>query len=377
VDLMSIGEFAGRARLSPKALRLYDELGLLPPARVDDSSGYRSYDPAQLDQARLIAALRQLQLPLSEIKVLLQLEPTVAAQRLRDYWAAVEVEHSARRELAGYLVDRLSGETSVMYEVTTRDIPTRSLLCLKRNTPGEGAAWALGEEFIAVLRRHELPRVEGPASASAGERSLTTATGPSSGAGPFAMTAPRSSRPRSASCSYAPSRPTGKRPSISGSVARSRPPNGGWSRSRFTPGPRRMLPDRASGSRTAPSRHGPTPPARTASSRFRLASLRGARLGGAPCGVARATRLPSRAGGGAPSHPSRNLHSTTIPARMARPVVLCMLFMHSSTGLGSGAGVVVLCRFPVTLLAQTRAATPWRQPPPRPGRAPRSPPRAS
>jgi hypothetical protein len=53
-----------------------------------------------------------------------------------------------------------------MYEVTTRDIPTRSLLCLKRNTPGEEAAWALGKEFIAVLRRHELPRVEGPAGAA-------------------------------------------------------------------------------------------------------------------------------------------------------------------------------------------------------------------
>jgi PPM family protein phosphatase len=33
---MSIGEFAGLSRLSAKALRLYDELGLLPPAQVDD-----------------------------------------------------------------------------------------------------------------------------------------------------------------------------------------------------------------------------------------------------------------------------------------------------------------------------------------------------
>jgi hypothetical protein len=38
---MSIGEFARRSRLSPKALRLYNELGLLTPARVDDDSGYR------------------------------------------------------------------------------------------------------------------------------------------------------------------------------------------------------------------------------------------------------------------------------------------------------------------------------------------------
>ncbi len=360
MDLMSIGEFAARSRLSPKALRLYDELGLLPPARVDDSSGYRLYDPAQLDQARLIAALRQLQLPLSEIKALLELEPAAAAERLRDYWAGVEVEHSARRELVGYLVDQLSGERSVMYEVTTRDIPTRSLLCLKRNTPGEEAAWALGKEFIAVLRRHELPRVEGrqeSPSASTGERSLTTATGPSSGAGPFPMTAPRSSGRRWASCSYAPSRPIGKRPSISGPVARSRPLSGGWSRSRFAPGPRRALSGPAtwaSGLRTAPSRHGPTPPAPTASSRFRSASLRGRALGGAPCGVARATRLPSRAGSGAPSHPSRTCTARQSRPEWRGPVELCTRSVRRSTELRSGAGVVVLCRFPVTLPAQSR-----------------------
>jgi PPM family protein phosphatase len=35
---MSIGEFARQSRLSPKALRLYDGLGLLSPARVDELS---------------------------------------------------------------------------------------------------------------------------------------------------------------------------------------------------------------------------------------------------------------------------------------------------------------------------------------------------
>ena len=60
---MSIGEFARCSRLSAKALRLYDRLGLLPPARVDGDSGYRFYDPGQLGQARLIASLRQLQVP--------------------------------------------------------------------------------------------------------------------------------------------------------------------------------------------------------------------------------------------------------------------------------------------------------------------------
>jgi DNA-binding transcriptional MerR regulator len=56
---MSIGDFTRRSRLSPKALRLYDGLGLLSPSRVDELSGYRYYEGAQLGQARLIAALRQ------------------------------------------------------------------------------------------------------------------------------------------------------------------------------------------------------------------------------------------------------------------------------------------------------------------------------
>ena len=53
--LLSIGAFARATRLTPKALRLYDELGLLPPAFVDQASGYRFYDPAQLERARLAA----------------------------------------------------------------------------------------------------------------------------------------------------------------------------------------------------------------------------------------------------------------------------------------------------------------------------------
>jgi protein phosphatase len=42
MDLLTIGAFARASRLSPKALRLYDELDLLRPARVDPDTGYRT-----------------------------------------------------------------------------------------------------------------------------------------------------------------------------------------------------------------------------------------------------------------------------------------------------------------------------------------------
>src|SRR5580700_282767 len=132
VDLMSIGEFARLSRLSAKALRLYDELGLLPPAEVDPDSGYRWYSAGQLDNARLVASLRQIGVPLAEIQRILSLEPEAAAAHVSAYWSGAEADHSARRGLAGYLVDRLTGKGNVMYEVKIRDIPARSLVCRLR-----------------------------------------------------------------------------------------------------------------------------------------------------------------------------------------------------------------------------------------------------
>src|SRR5690349_20561300 len=157
---IGIGEFARRSRLSLKALRLYDERGVLVPSRVDQTSGYRHYDPAQLDEARLVVMMRELQLPLAAIKELLACDPADAAARIAEHWRDAEAAHDARRELADYLVSRLSGKRPVMYEVATREMPERSLLCLKRNVDEQGQC-ALGKEFIAILRERPLPKIEG------------------------------------------------------------------------------------------------------------------------------------------------------------------------------------------------------------------------
>lgn len=160
MEEISIGEFARRSRISVKALRLYDELGVLIPARVDPDTGYRYYDDAQLETARLVAMLRQLDLPLAAIRELLASDPVDAAQQISTYWREVESTHDARRELADYLVNKLRGRRSFMYEVATRDIPERSVLCLKRHVDEEGA-WALGKEFVALLHERPLPKMDG------------------------------------------------------------------------------------------------------------------------------------------------------------------------------------------------------------------------
>lgn len=162
---MSIGEFARRSRLSTKALRLYDKRRVLLPVRVDEFSGYRYYDVAQLGDARLVAMLRQLDLSLGAIRKLIACDPVDAADQIAAHWRKVESAHDARRELADYLVNRLTGKKSVMYEVATREVAERSVLCLKRNVDEKGA-WALGKEFIAIMRERPLPRMEGREGAS-------------------------------------------------------------------------------------------------------------------------------------------------------------------------------------------------------------------
>jgi DNA-binding transcriptional MerR regulator len=166
MEEMTIGDFSRQSHLSPKALRLYDDLGLLVPARVDVASGYRFYNEGQLAQARLVSALRQLRMPLAEIKAVLASDTHEAAKRVLHYWTAAEADHVSRRQLAHHLIDRLQGKRSDMYEVTTTELPSRSLLCLKRSVTGVAGAWALGKEFIGLLGANPLPPVGGRAGAT-------------------------------------------------------------------------------------------------------------------------------------------------------------------------------------------------------------------
>ena len=107
MGLLTIGEFATASRLSAKALRLYDELDLLPPAHVDAVTGYRFYAVEQLERARLVLWLRRLGMPLAQIRTVCDLAPAQAAAQVRIFWARVEADTAARRDLAGVLIGLL------------------------------------------------------------------------------------------------------------------------------------------------------------------------------------------------------------------------------------------------------------------------------
>lgn len=108
--MLRIGDFARLGRVTVKALRHYDEEGLLRPAEVDASSGYRFYRPDQLIALSRILQLKDLGFPLNEIRPLIEdpakLGPALAVRR-SDLAAAIEAD---RERLAR--LDALSGTLS-------------------------------------------------------------------------------------------------------------------------------------------------------------------------------------------------------------------------------------------------------------------------
>ena len=89
-----IGRFAQVSGFTIRALRHYESLGLLVPARVDPGSGYRFYRPEQLPDALRVRLLRALEMPLPDV---------VAVMRDPDGPAALETLRAHRVRVASRL----------------------------------------------------------------------------------------------------------------------------------------------------------------------------------------------------------------------------------------------------------------------------------
>jgi DNA-binding transcriptional MerR regulator len=67
---LSIGDFSRMTYLSVKALRHYHDIGVLEPVAVDAGSGYRFYSPSQVGMAQMIRRLRDLGMPLDDVRTI-------------------------------------------------------------------------------------------------------------------------------------------------------------------------------------------------------------------------------------------------------------------------------------------------------------------
>jgi DNA-binding transcriptional MerR regulator len=133
-NLVPIGRFAFLTGLSRRALRLYDERGLLRPARVDDWTGYRFYSLGQLADAELIRKLRAVDLPLDEVRTALadpvRLDELLDRHEVRLRERATESE----RMLALLQELREQKEEPVTLSIELREVPVLRAACVEIHT---------------------------------------------------------------------------------------------------------------------------------------------------------------------------------------------------------------------------------------------------
>jgi DNA-binding transcriptional MerR regulator len=148
--MLTIGEFSRMSFLSVKALHHYHDVGILAPAAVDPSSGYRLYTADQVASAQVIRRLRDLDMPLDSIRAVMS-APDLAA-RNREISAHLErmERQLAETKAAVTGLRALLGGPVPWPEISFRTIaPVAALAVTEVVTVAEAAGW--GTEAYAEL----------------------------------------------------------------------------------------------------------------------------------------------------------------------------------------------------------------------------------
>jgi DNA-binding transcriptional MerR regulator len=170
--MLTVGELSRLTHLPVRTLHHYHEVGVLVPARVDPVTGYRRYAPSQVATAHLARRLRDVRMPLDEVRALLATDDRGA----REAGIAAHLDR-LQRELAGTaaavasLRALLAGVTSTSGVVVT-DVGAQPAVALTRDvdraTVADWFAAAYPRIFAAIGRAAAVPA--GPGGALYDER---------------------------------------------------------------------------------------------------------------------------------------------------------------------------------------------------------------
>lgn len=135
-DLLPIGTFSERSGLSVKRLRTYAAAGVLVPAAVDPTTGYRYYSPNQLRRAHFIDLLRQAGMPLADIRA----SVSQPSRHELDAWAdRLDAQATMRRDALEAARRLMASEEGLVLPVRPHqpeEAPMTTLRCAARTDKG-------------------------------------------------------------------------------------------------------------------------------------------------------------------------------------------------------------------------------------------------
>ncbi|GIO92908.1 MerR family transcriptional regulator [Paenibacillus lactis] len=164
--MMKISAFAKVSGLSIKALRYYDELGLLKPAHVDEQSGYRYYAEEQLLTVKRIAAYKEQGFTLEQLKPFL--EDNIRADAVRDKLSEKMKELQETVQSLQLQLDEVNSRLSHLEHIgtgdpaesiRTRKVPSQRVASLRDQVPRSQLCLLLDEVMkYAALQGEEEAR---------------------------------------------------------------------------------------------------------------------------------------------------------------------------------------------------------------------------
>lgn len=129
---MTIGDFSRATRLSAKTLRFYHQVGLLEPASIDPTNGYRLYDTDQIADAQVVRQLRTLTVPVETIRrVLLASDIPTRNELISTHLERLESQLDATRAAVTSLRGILEAEPAAQLAVEHRSVPATPALVIR------------------------------------------------------------------------------------------------------------------------------------------------------------------------------------------------------------------------------------------------------
>jgi effector-binding domain-containing protein len=166
--MFKIGDFSRLTLVTVKALRYYDEIGLLKPVKVDQFTGYRYYSAEQLPRLNYILALKDLGLSLEDIALLMQ--DSLSPAQIRDIFILKKAELAQRvtdeqkqLERVEKLLIHLEQEGKMSdYQVALKKLEPMLIASVRDTLPTYGACGPLFGEIYKYLAKKLVFKPAGP-----------------------------------------------------------------------------------------------------------------------------------------------------------------------------------------------------------------------
>ncbi|MBW4423937.1 MAG: MerR family transcriptional regulator [Nostoc desertorum CM1-VF14] len=157
--MLKIGDFSKLSLVTVKALRLYDQLGLLKPAHIDHFTGYRYYSANQLPRLNRILALKDLGFSLEQIAKLL--EDNLPSDQIRgmlrlkqaELQRLVEEEHARLLRVEVRLKQIEQDDSMPNYEVVLKKVEPIKVVSIREILPDYPSVGSLYDELLGYLKQ--------------------------------------------------------------------------------------------------------------------------------------------------------------------------------------------------------------------------------